>query len=154
MSGKETDETIIGKDFWLIEFDALRREIELHVSERRKIESQVVVGLAALYAWAFSLEKDAAEFLFHAVLSIPPILILLSFFRWSSIHLRTMKIGEYIRKREEAIFSKKVGWETYIANERASRPIWGQFEGWTEFLVWLVLFGGSLVVLALFPQNA
>ena len=77
MSGKETDETIIGKDFWLIEFDALRREIEIHVSERRKIESQVVVGLAALYAWAFSLEKDAAEFLFHAVLSIPPILILL-----------------------------------------------------------------------------
>lgn len=154
MSEQEIVGTTIDKDFWLIEFDALRREIEIHVSERRKIESQVVVGLAAMYAWAFSLENAVAEILFRAVLGIPPILILLSFLRWSSIHLRTMKIGEYIRLREETNAPPKTGWETYIANDRASRPIWGQLEGWTEFLVWLALFGGSLVVLALFPENS
>jgi hypothetical protein len=133
------------------EFDALRREIEIHISERRKIENQIVIGVSALYAWAFSLEAATSPSLFRLALLIPPIVILLSFLRWASLHMRTTKIGQYIRSLETGKLKGSLGWETFITADRAKRPFWGQFEGWTEFLVWLALFVGSLLALVILP---
>ncbi|MBL9050568.1 MAG: hypothetical protein JNK19_10705 [Tabrizicola sp.] len=134
------------------EFDALRREIEIHISERRKIESQLVIGISALYAWSFSIEPTIDPILFRLALLIPPIVIFLSFLRWASLHLRTMKIGQYIRKLESEQLQSCIGWESFIAEDRANRPFWGQLEGWSEFLVWLALFVGSLIALNTLPN--
>ncbi len=137
--------------FDLAEFDALRREIELHIAERRKIENQVILGLAAIYSWLFTRDATFPAYLFKAGLAIPALMVFLGFVRWMAIQLRTMKLGEYLSGVEVGLSRKKTGWEHFLANHRTERPIMGQFEGWSEIVVWSALFGVSFLVLIYIP---
>lgn len=122
--------------FFATEFNALRREIELQVVERRKVEGQTFVGLAAIYAWILTRNPPLDPLYTKATLAVPMIFALLGFLRWSAIMLRTMAIGSYIQSMEVHAVGEGQGWETLLKQMRKDRPIKGQLEGWVEAISW------------------
>ena len=78
-------------------------------------------------------------------LALPAVLCLLGFLKWVSVVVRTMTLGNYIREAEEALAgSPKGGWEHYLFGYRSRKPFFGQLEGWTEFMFWVLAFAGSI----------
>ena len=87
--------------FLATEFNALRREIEVQVIERRKVEAQTFVGLAAIYAWLLTRDPPLDPTYMKAGLAVATVFSLLGLLRWIAMMTRVMAIGAYIRKMEE-----------------------------------------------------
>jgi len=66
------------------EYNALRREIELQIAERRKAENQILISIAAVYAWVLVIPpflRGLGRRIYAAIFSfwagvIPPLPIL------------------------------------------------------------------------------
>ena len=67
--------------FLATEFNALRREIELQVVERRKVEGQTFAGLAAIYAWVLTRNPPLDPLYMKAALAIPMVFAILGLLR-------------------------------------------------------------------------
>lgn len=118
--------------FLATEFNALRREIELQIVERRKVEGQTFVGLAAIYAWVLTRNPPLEPLYMKASLAVPMVFSLLGLLRWIAIMMRTMTIGAYIRSIEERAVGEGQGWETVLKKMRKEHPFKSQLEGWAE----------------------
>jgi len=130
--------------FLATEFNALRREIELQVVERRKVEGQTFVGLAAIYAWVLTRNPPLDPIYMKASLAIPMVFSLLGLLRWLAIMMRTMAIGAYIQSIEEQAVGDGRGWETILKKMRTEKPVKSQLEGWIESITWgLTVIGSS-----------
>lgn len=132
--------------FFATEFNALRREIELQIVERRKIEGQTFVGLAALYAWVLTRNPPLDPLFMKASLMVPVAFSILGFLRWSAIMRRIMAIGAYIQSIEEKAVGDGQGWETVLKQMREQNPVRSQFEGWIELTTWGLAIVGSIAV--------
>lgn len=130
--------------FLATEFNALRREIELQVVERRKVEGQTFVGLAAIYAWVLTRNPPLDPFYMKASLAIPMFFSVLGFLRWVAIMMRTMSIGAYIQSMEEKAVGEGRGWETILKQMREDGPIKNRLEGWVEAVTWCLTIVGSI----------
>ncbi|WP_417680193.1 hypothetical protein [Roseibium sp.] len=126
------------------EFNALRREIEIQISERRKVESQTFVGLAAIYAWVFTRNPPFDSFYMKITLAIPVVFTIIGLLRWLAIMSRTMVLGAYIRSMEESIVGGELGWETILKKIRDKYPFKGRLEGWVEILTWIISILGTI----------
>lgn len=100
--------------FLATEFNVLRREIELQVVERRKVEGQTFGGLAAIYAWVLTRNPPLDPLYMKASLAIPMIFATLGLLRWLAIMMRTMALGGYIQSMEEKAVGQGRGWETTL----------------------------------------
>jgi hypothetical protein len=129
--------------FLATEFNALRREIELQVVERRKVEGQTFVGLAAIYAWVLTRNPPLDPVYMKASLAIPMVFSILGLLRWIAIMMRTMSIGAYIQSMEEKAVGEGRGWETILKQIRKDHPVKGQLEGWIEAITWGLTVIGS-----------
>lgn len=130
--------------FLATEFNALRREIELQVVERRKVEGQTFVGLAAIYAWVLTRNPPLDPLYMKASLAIPMVFSILGLLRWLAIMIRTMAIGAYIQSMEEKAVGEGRGWETILKKMREENPVKSQLEGWIESITWgLTVIGSS-----------
>ena len=98
--------------FHLLQYEALRKEIESCIQEIRTLERYALIGTGFVWAWLAS----------NPQLNIPNIFwwipLVFSFFGW----LRTMalvasvrRLAAYIRHVEEPYFCDEtvIGWETY-----------------------------------------
>ena len=130
--------------FLATEFNALRREIELQVAERRKVESQTFAGLAAIYAWVLTRNPPLEPFYMKACLAIPMLFSLFGLLRWIAIMLQTMRIGDYIQSMEDKVVGEAGGWETTLRQMRKDHPIKSQLEGWIEAATWCFVVVGCL----------
>lgn len=140
-------------DFIKTEYDALRREIELQISERRRAETQTFISIAAVYAWVLTREHPLDPILYRTALSLPFILATLGLLRWIGIQLRTMTIGHFLRDIEDNYSLKNLGWETYLSERRQQKPLRAQFEGWSELTVWLIVVVATFLCLLLLPYG-
>jgi len=142
----------VGEAFIVAEYNALRREIELQIAERRKAENQILISIAAVYAWVLTRDQPLDPILFRVALSLPAGLACLGFLRWMGIQLRTMTIGEYLNQIEVELSPKGFGWESYLAKHRKTKPLRGQFEGWSEFLIWALLISSTIAAAIWLPS--
>ncbi|WP_323771507.1 hypothetical protein [Antarctobacter sp.] len=129
--------------FLATEFNALRREIELQVVERRKVEGQTFAGLAAIYSWVLTRNPPLDPFYMKASLAIPMFFAALGLLRWLAIMMRIMAIGAYIQSMEEKIVGEGRGWETILKKMREANPVKSQLEGWVESMTWGLSLIGS-----------
>ncbi len=109
--------------FLLAEHSTIRSEIDLQIVERRRVEAQTFVGVAAVYAWALTREEPIHEPYFLAVLAVPVFLTIVGFLRWIGIILRTMALGQYAKQTEVQMLGKHGGWEVNLEKSRRKRPI-------------------------------
>ena len=61
----------VGEAFVVAEYDALRREIEPQIAERRKAENQILIAIAAVYARVLTREQPLDPILFRVALALP-----------------------------------------------------------------------------------
>src|SRR5258708_27703940 len=100
-------------DFHLVQYEALRKEIESCVEEMRSVERYALIGTGIVWAWLAT----------NAQIKIPYIIIwwvplLFSLFGWiRTVALATSvrRLAGYIREKEEPLFCNPgvEGWETY-----------------------------------------
>ncbi|MCB1497054.1 MAG: hypothetical protein KDJ86_14800 [Bauldia sp.] len=142
----------LGDGFLIAEYNAMRREIELQISERRKAENTIFFSIAAVYAWVLTRDKNFDPLLFRASLVLPVVLACLGFLRWAGIQMRTMTIGEYLSDLEKRLSSNSIGWETYLSSHRKKYPIRGRFEGWSEVVVWCLIICATVATAIFLPR--
>lgn len=143
----------VGETFVVAEYDALRREIELQIAERRKAENQILIAIAAVYAWVLTRDHPLDPILFRVALALPAGLACLGFLRWMGIQLRTMTIGEYLHRVEAELSPEGFGWERFLGEHRSAKPLRGRFEGWSEFLIWVLLITGTIAAAIWLPVS-
>lgn len=108
------------EDFRLAEFNALRTEILERSKEQVSLESQMVLGSAAIYGALGTVVSFApvvqpfVAFLWW----MPPALLAFGFFRWRANGERIAKIARYIRAMP---FD---GWEKFERGEAAKEKTW------------------------------
>jgi len=137
----------MGKETFLIEeYKALRSEIEFLSSHSRVLESSIVLGTAAIYAWvAKERPADIEKFIWW----VPVILSVLGSIREYGHKVRTFQIAEYIRQIEE-YFQKDAtpsGWEHFLVEKRKFKK--NIALGLSTFVFWLIMLISTLI-LALF----
>jgi len=143
----------LGEAFVTTQYNALRREIELQIAERRKAENQILISIAAVYAWVLTRDQPLDSVLFRAALCLPVGLACLGFLRWIGIQLRTMTIGRYLNRIERRLSAEEFGWEEFLSDHRKKEPIRGQFEGWSEILIWVLLIAGTILMAVFMPEH-
>ena len=139
------------REFTVAEYNTLRKEIEIHIADRSRVESQVYIGVFAIYGW-LSVNVEKLEGIYERIgLGLPIAIVVLGFIRWWGIHSRTILIGTYIKDRIEILYPADgaVGWETYLSGERKREPILRNSEGASEFAGWFVLFLLTLAIYTL-----
>ena len=143
----------MGEAFVTAQYNALRREVELQISERRKAENQILISIAAVYAWVLTRDQSLDPVLFRTALSLPVGLACLGFLRWIGIQLRTMTIGTYLDQVEQGLSVDGFGWEDFLREHRNKHPVRGRFEGWSELLIWLLLISGTIWAAVCLPAT-
>lgn len=132
--------------FLTVQFNSLRQEIELQISERRKVEAQTFVGMAVIYAWLFSNFNSIDPDYTRIAFIIPIVFSILGFLRWGGIMMRIMTLSRYNKIVEEKIIGPEGGWEKFLEGVRTDRPLVGRLEGFAEALVWIAAIVGSVTI--------
>jgi hypothetical protein len=114
------------RGFLLAEFQSLRKEIDLQIAERRKIESQVVLGVAAVYSWLLTRDASLDPSLIKAGFILPVVVTLLGFVRWSALMMTVMNLGKYLHQVEGILGHETDGWERFLRQKRKTNPFTGQ----------------------------
>ena len=127
------------REFHAQEYECLRREIEMHIADRRKVETQHTIAATVIYAWLISEQSTLAPFLLNFVIFLPFVILLLGYFKWEALMLRTIQIGQYLATLEEKLAADGTGWEAYLKTEREDKTIKGQLEGQGVRFIWLFL---------------
>lgn len=138
-SSQPSDE--IQFNFILEEFNAMRREIDLQIEARRKIEISGAAASAAIVIWLLANKSyiDAIEN--QVVWSIPFLLSLLMSLKAFGILKRTIEIAEYIKLIEKAIIQNRApyGWHHFLDRKKLKSPISCRFEGFISLVFWIFL---------------
>ena len=91
------------REFYLAEFNALRKEVEIRLAEINQIEYQVFLGAAATYAWLLTRPTDTSA-LSKVGWAVPLFLALYGYFKIKHSIGVLRKLGQYIGKVETAIY--------------------------------------------------
>jgi hypothetical protein len=99
-------------DFHLIQYDALRKEIESCVQEIRTLERYALLGTGIVWSWLAANPQLNIPYLFWY---IPLLFSLLGWFRTTALAVSVRRLSQYIREVEEPYFCNEpgMGWETY-----------------------------------------
>ena len=131
-------------EFQIEEYKSLREEIARHNNSRRVMETSIILGLAALYAWLY--EKNCSfSSQFLAIYYMPIIIVILGVIREYGFRVRVNQIADYIREIEIYYYngSSPFGWETnlwILRNKSRSNMALGI----SVVLFWILLFVISL----------
>lgn len=131
--------------FLLAEYDALRREIELHLNTLNKISQLTAAGSAAVFVFALSTNGLNLHWMVAAPLYLSPFLLsLICCYHYFSLFGVIRMIASYIRTVEEEVFIDRpgLGWQHYIAGNDVRRiPIRR-----SRYFFWgsLIAFNGAL----------
>lgn len=121
----------IQPDFYKSQYEGLRREIELNITESRSIERYAAIAVAVVWAW---LATNGTSDRYHWFWFIPVILTILGILRSRAIQKHFHVISKYLRTIEDRVCdSKTEGWETFINHpensvhgiSRSARVFWG-----------------------------
>lgn len=108
------------RDYYVKEFDALRREVDWTMKDSRLVERNVIVAIGIF--WGFLLkEKDIhlAPEVRHAAWCVPVLFAVVGGLRSLAISLKLNLIGSYVDTIEKYMRKKSepdgspVGWETF-----------------------------------------
>jgi hypothetical protein len=83
------------REFYLAEFKALRKEVEIRLAEINQIEYQVFLGAAATYAWLLTRPTDTSA-LSKVGWAVPLFLALYGYFKIKHSIGVLRKLGQYI----------------------------------------------------------
>lgn len=143
------------REFYLAEFNALRKEVEIRLAEINQIEYQVFLGAAATYAWLLTRPTDTSA-LSKVGWAVPLFLALYGYFKIKHSIGVLRKLGQYICSVETAIYhsgpaplteaEKSVkGWEHIFApDSTALRSFFPNAVG----MHWPILFVFAVIGLA------
>lgn len=134
----------------LIEYNNLWTAKFNLVAERRRVETGVVLGTAAVYSWIFTRSNDVDPNFFNYSLAIPLVVSILGALRWLAIQLQILKIVQYSLKIERRVLGRYGGWEAYIAKVRNHKRLFGWSESLAEVALWSILVFLSLGILIIF----
>lgn len=117
--------------FLFEECSSLRREIENHLQDIKRLDSQVLAGIFAIYVWILTRGDAILVDFIRIALYLPPILCVLGFLKWVAIMKKMLSVADYIKIVEKKMLEDTdvFGWEHYIERRRKDRPIVGQMEG-------------------------
>lgn len=131
--------------FLLQEHSSLRKEIENHLADRKKIDGQVLIGIFAIYVWSLTRAEGVSSELLIVSLFLPPVVVALGFLKWLSIMFKMFSAAEYLKKIElQFLNQENLGWEHFLEKRRIDKPIIGRVEGWVESLFWALAFSFSV----------
>lgn len=144
-------------DFHMAEYDQLRSEIEMHIADRRKVETQNVIAIIGIYAWLLSRPADAGinPSLMNMAMWLPVGIATYGLIKWEALMMRTIQIGTYLKKLE-AMFTKTpdFGWEHSLKAERSTMRLLGQLEGQTGRLFWYALVAATIAFAVWFRKQS
>jgi hypothetical protein len=126
-------------DFHLIQYDALRKEIESCVHEIRTLERYTLIGTGFVWAWLASNQQLNVPSIFWW---IPLLFSLLGWLRTLALATSVRRLAEYIRTVEESYLCNEnvIGWETYKwSRVRPSIKL-------SVYTFWILLSAISIVV--------
>jgi hypothetical protein len=134
---------IHGKEFYLKEYECLRKEIELMLAEARSLERSIVVAVGATWGWLVDKslsDKSRSDQLPKWVWFVPCLFAGLGAWRASGLRKEFAMLHEYIKNTENVFSSSSNpgGWEHFIEGK-----------GWTAkstFVFWFVLISATLIV--------
>lgn len=129
-------------DFHMAEYNQLRSEIEMHIADRRKVETQNVIAIFGIYAWLLSRPSDANinPNLMSMAMGLPVGIAVYGLMKWEALMKRTIQIGIYLKRLEAALTeTPNFGWEHSLKADRTSNPLLGQLEGQTGRIFWYAL---------------
>jgi hypothetical protein len=134
-------------DLYKEEYQTLRKEVEVAMSELNVLESACALSVAAIYAW---LAVNGSEGLLRVAWYLPSALVGFCILRAWSILRHLGWLGEYLQKYEKLYLQPTLlGWEHFLAQDelgKARGPRRG-FRGrvtvgfWTALLVATLFFG-------------
>jgi len=105
--GKESTHST---EFYLKEFELLRKQIEMHVTEMRTVERNVVLGVGGTWAWL------ATHTTPKWIWSVPVLFVILGALRCHGIWTELGRLHEYIQRIESRFSAKEDpgGWEHFL----------------------------------------
>lgn len=138
---RSPSKTVINEAFFLEEYKALRREIEIHLLERGRIEAQVYIGVFATLAWLAVNGNKLTGIYERLGFGLPMAIVLVGLLRCWAVHARTLMIGKYVQRIESNLLLRGVeGWEGWLAKQRANEPLLRNPQGSAEFIGLAMLF--------------
>lgn len=138
------------KTFLLEEYKCLRAEIMAHLVDRSRLEAQVFIGVFVLLGWLVVNQSQLTGSYERIAFGLPIAVVVIGFIRWSSIQMRTMLLGKYIKAIEPKLrMHPNAGWENYLSEERRRSPIVKNAQGSAELLGWLALAGLTVIIYVL-----
>ena len=130
------------EDFHLIEYECLRREMEIVLQDSRALERNVVLAIGATWAWLYT--KQGAPWTFL----IPCMFATLGAIRAYGINDTYTTFGTYFSEIEEAFRKTNgpKGWEHFLEDFKKDR---GTDYSRGELLFWGLLIGSTIGVAVL-----
>jgi hypothetical protein len=109
--------------FHLVEYNALRQELVQYIKDSYSSVIYPILGSSAIVVWISSnLNQPSSAKHLMIVASLLPIFI--SVVSWLLYRFRVMtvmRIATYCKALEELLAHDKMGWETFVAKERAEK---------------------------------
>jgi hypothetical protein len=140
-------------EFYLKEYDALRREIESTVQEIHTIERTTIIGVAAVYTWlALNLGKIPHIPALRWAWGIPFLFVFINWFKAISLHRAIFRIAAYISKIETKFCEEEnlPGWQHYIMSSGKEKISFEKFYRHYNFFFWGFLYAITILVPFLF----
>ena len=138
---KETESYAFHKE----KFKTLREEIARLDSAKRQLELFTVAAVAAITAWLFVHNVDIESN--HLIIAwwMPCVCAILGYLQAQAYVRRSLQVGRYVMRLEKIFDPKELGWESFLDNERKTKPILkGRIVSGMTKVVWsfiLVIFG-------------
>lgn len=149
---QKSEDRKFNTDFHMAEYEGLRREIEVQIADRRRVEIHSVVAIFIVYAWLFSRPPNVNPELMQIAMALPIGAAVYGLLKWEALMIRTIQIGAYIRKIEERLtVAPELGWEHYLRTERQGLfSVFGAMEGHAGRLFWVLLVAATIAVFVWF----
>jgi hypothetical protein len=125
------------KDFKLLEYEYLRREVEIVIQEHRALERNVLIAIGIAFAWLYTISKTPWLFV------ILPLIAACGKRRADGIYKAYREFHRYLSEIEEAFWKDGVprGWEHSLTS--------GTHESDGDRAFWWILIGLTSLVLGL-----
>jgi len=141
------------REFQKSEFEFLTKGILLHVEAQERLERYTLFGVAAVYAWLFTvrpprslpLPGDLSSY-YWVVYWIPPMLIVFSMIRSASLLFTLEMIYSYIQEIERDLKGQP-GFQAFVVNYRQRKKRMWLFRTSLTFFWFLLLAASGLVAL-------
>ena len=131
-------------EFFKLEYESLRKEIEVISKELRDTEKYTILAIAAVWVWIITNDDKIPNEGKNLLWWLPVFLVAIGFFRFLGVKQSLEKIANYIATNIEPTFLKEgLGWENYLRNSPNNNKI----QWWiSSYLIWGALFFTTTIV--------